>query len=68
MCIHVYNTQLFFIGKRVIETNLSKFDERLFSDIICADYVWNKEQKYMTLYFEAGSSRGTLSERYASFK
>ena len=24
---------------------------------ICADYVWNKEEKYGILWFEAGSSR-----------
>ena len=32
MGIHVYNIQ-FFLFKRVIQTNPSKFDERLFSDI-----------------------------------
>ena len=36
---------------------------------IYADYVWNKEEKYTILYFEAGSSRGMLQPRiYASFK
>ena len=37
-------TTLKFLGKRVIQTNPSKFDERLFSDIY-ADYVWDKEEK-----------------------
>ena len=32
MGIHVYNTQ-FLLGKCVIQTNLCKFDVRLFSDI-----------------------------------
>ena len=35
---------------------------------ICADYVWNKEEKYKILCFEAGSSRGTLQRKDASFK
>ena len=48
MDIHVYNNQ-FFGDKHVIQTN--------------ADSVWNKEEKYRILCFEAGSSRGTLQRR-----
>ena len=61
---YMYTTLNYFLGKRVIHTNPSKFEERSFSDIhVCADYVWKKEEKYMILYFEAGSSRGTLQRR-----
>ena len=71
--IHIYiyiYTTLTFLGKHVIQTNPSKFDERLFSDIyICADYVSNREEKYRILCFEAvGVPEGRSSEGYASFK
>ena len=67
--IYIYTT-LTFLGKHVIQTNPSKFDERLFSDIyICADYVSNREEKYRILCFEAGGvPEGRSSEGYASFK
>ena len=61
--VYMYTT-LTFLGKRVIQTNQSKFDKRLFSDIhFFAGYVWNKEEKYMILYCETWSSRGTLQRR-----
>ena len=37
-CAYMYPT-LKCLGKRVIQTNPSKFDEMLFSDNISADYV-----------------------------
>ena len=47
-----------FLGKRVIQTNPSKFDERLFSDIYCADYVSKqRRERDMFLYFEAEFQR-----------
>ena len=47
MGIHVYNTQL-FLGKRVIQINPFKFDERLFSDIyLCR----NKEREIHDFIF-----------------
>ena len=46
MGIHVYSTQI-SLGKRVIQTNPSKLDERLFSDIYLCRLRLNKEEKYI---------------------
>ena len=56
-----------FLGKHVIKTNPSKFDERLFSEI-CLWGLRLKQglqdyKKYRILYFEAGGSRGMLQQR-----
>ena len=59
-------TTLKSLGKHVIQTNLFKSEERLFSNI-CADQVWNKEEKYRILYFEAGSSWEMLQRKICYF-
>ena len=41
-------TTLTNLEKRVIQTNPSKFDEGYSQTYIWADYVWNKEEKYMS--------------------
>ena len=50
MDIHVYNNQ-FFGDKHVIQTNLSKFDERLFSDIYLCRQRLKQEREMQDFMF-----------------
>ena len=51
------------LGKHVIQTNPSKFDERLFSDIYLCRLRLKQGRDIQDCMFEAGSSRGTLQRR-----
>ena len=43
---------ILFLGKRVSQTNPSKFDEKvILKHIFLQIILWNKEEKYMILYF-----------------
>ena len=59
-----------FLGKHVIQTNLSKFDERLFSHsqtYLCRLHL--KQGREIHIYIlTLGVSEGRSSEGYASFK
>ena len=54
----------------MIQINPSKFDERLFSDIIFVQITFETRKRNTRLFlcFEAGSSRGTLQRRICLFK
>ena len=64
MAVHVYmRTTLNFLKHfyaNVTETNLSKFDEGLFSDIYLCRLRLEQGREIRILCFEAGGSRGTL--------
>ena len=60
-------TTLKCLGKRVIQTNPSKFDERLFSDIyLCKLHL--KQRNTCFYMLRQGVPEGRSSEGYASFK
>ena len=68
MGIHVYNN-LFFLGKRVIQTNPSKFYERLFSDIYLCRLRLKQGREIHDFYIlRQGVPEERSSEGYASFK
>ena len=59
MDIHVYNNHI-FMQRSDSNNSVQNLTRGYSQTYICADNVWNKEEKYRILYFEAGSSRGTL--------
>ena len=65
---HVYSTQI-SLGKRVIQSNPSKLDERLFSDIyLCRLRLKQGREIYNFKINRQGVPEGRSSEGYASFK
>ena len=68
--LNFFHTTLKFLGKRVIQANLSKFDERLFSHsqtYLCRLHL--KQGREIHIYIlTLGVSEGRSSEGYASFK
>ena len=52
----------------MIQTNPSKFDEMLFSDIYLCRLCLKQEEKYRILCFEAGVPEGLSREGYVGFK
>ena len=63
-------TAINFLGKHVIETNQSKFDERLFSDIIIFVQITFETRKRNTGFYvlRQGVPGGRSSEGHACFK
>ena len=59
-------TTLTFLGKRVIQTNPFKFDERLFSDIIIFVQITFETRK-RNYILRPGVPEGRSSEGYAVF-
>ena len=59
---HVYNTQIF---RQMCDSNKSVqiWWKIILRHIFCVNYIWNKEEKYMILSSEAGSSWGMLQRR-----
>ena len=57
-----------FLGKRVIQTNPSKFDERLFSDIYMCRLRLKQGREIHYFIFWGRVPEGRSSEGYASFK
>ena len=56
------------LGKRVIQTNPSKFDERLFSDIYMCRLRLKRRTEIHDYILRQGVPEGRSSEGYASFK
>ena len=57
-----------FLGKRVIQINPSKFDERLFSDIYMCRLRLKRRTEIHDYILRQGVPEGRSSEGYASFK
>ena len=58
-----------FLGKHVIQTNPSEFDERLFSDIIFMQITFETRKRNTRFYvLRQGVPERRSSEGYASFK
>ena len=63
------HTTLKSLGKRVIQTNPSKFDERLFSDIyLCRLRLKQGREIYVFYILRQGVPEGRSSDGYVSFK
>ena len=55
-------TTIKFLGKRVIQTNPSVLTKGYSQTYICADYVWNNEEKYKTMLWGREFQRDALSK------
>ena len=61
-------TTLKVLGKRVIQTNPSKFDESLFSNIYLSRLCLKQVREMHDYILRQGVPKGRSSEGYASFK
>ena len=61
-------TTITFLGKRVLQTNPSKFDERLFSAIYLCRLRLKQGREIQDFVFSDGVPEGRFSEGYADFK